>query len=313
MGSSPASLAAILAAHFSPGDGPAADSVEPADLAELRGRLEVAARAAVADAGLPGDAGPLRLPKHRIAALLDCERHVVASLRTDLGEDLGDDPRALALGRLVDVLAGYRVLRGPGGRRDLAMGTELIRVDTGDRPDAVLTWLDSLPDHERGEIATELDRRLDHLLAGWPTFDPAWWPRTQEAVALTLADGQVVVSGRLDLTLGGPPTRWPMAIVEVKSGRFGGTARDEQLLYALLVTLRDGQAPGLVVTCAALASEPVAYPVTTAHLRPAVGRLEAALAAAGRIAGGTRPPAERASWRCRPCPDQRSCPTYDGR
>jgi hypothetical protein len=291
----------------------AAEPVAPADLAELRGRLEVAARAAVAEAGLPGDAGALRLPKHRIAALLDCERNVLASLAQGPVDDLGDDPRALALGRLVDVLAGYRVLKGPDAPRGLAMGTELIRAAAGDRPDAVLEWLDGRSTAERLDLAAELDGRLEHLLAGWPAFDPAWWPRTQEAVALTLADGQVVVSGRLDIALGGPPTAWPMAVVEVKSGRFSGTARDEQLLYALLVTLRDGRAPGVVVTCAALAESPVAYPVTTAHLRPAVGRLEAALAAAGRIAGGAHPPAERASWRCRPCPDQRSCPSYDGR
>lgn len=312
MGSS-ASLATILDTHFSPGGQAAADPVSPADLAELRGRLEVAARAAVAEAGLPGDAGPLRLPKHRIAALLDCERHVLASLGDDLVDDIGDDPRALALGRLIDVLTGYRVLKGHAAPRDLAMGTELIRAGAGDRSDPVLAWLDDQSADERGELAAELGRRLDHLLADWPDFDPAWWPRTQEAVALTLADGQVVVSGRLDIAIGGPPTAWPMAIVEVKSGRFSGTARDEQLLYALLVALRDGCAPGAVVTCAALAEGPVAYPVTTAHLTPAVGRLEAALAAAGRIAGGARPPAERASWRCRPCPDQRSCPTYDGR
>ncbi len=313
MGSPPPSLAAILATHLSGDGATATDPVGPAALAELRGRLEAAARAAVLEADLPGDAGPLRLPKHRIAALLDCERHVLAALSDGLGDGLGEDPRAVALGRLVDVLTGYRVLKGPAARRDLAMGTELIRADAGDRPDAVLNWLDGLTTDERGDLTTELDRRLDRLLAGWPSFDPAWWPRTQEPVALTLADGQVVVSGRLDVTVGGPPTAWPMAVIEVKSGRFSGAALDEQLLYALLVALRDGRAPGLVVTCAALSDGPVAYPVTIAHLRPAAGRLEAALAAAGRLAGGRHRPIERASWRCRPCPAQRSCSTYDGR
>ena len=53
----------------------------------------------------------------------------------------------------------------------------------------------------------------------WPRLNPAWLPRTQEALRVGVADGAVELSARVDLAVGRPGQQWAsVAIVEVKSG-----------------------------------------------------------------------------------------------
>jgi len=290
-----------------------------AEVAELRADLEGVARQAVAAAG-DADLGsnPIRLAKRRITDLLACERYVVETADSYAG---GDDERRHR-GVLVDLLAEHHVLTGRP-RPDpepVELGLDLCRVLGDDKADTV-AWVEALDPESRTAFTAEVTERRDLLLGGWPAIEPRWWARTQEAVNVGLADGEVVLSGRSDIVLGGRPTPWPALVVEVKSGAFGIEERDDGLVYALLLALRDGRAPAAAITATSVVSgadgRPDASerrsgrvhvePGTADRLRTAAGRIAEAITRAGELAGG-RAPLARHNRRCDWCPARTRCP-----
>ncbi len=290
----------------------------PAEVDELRHELEGVARSAAAAAG---DAdlttNPIRLAKRRITDLLACERYVV-----ETGDSYGgsEDERRHR-GVLVDLLAEHHVLTGRA-RPDpepVELALELCRVLGEERADTV-AFVDGLDPDARRTFVDEVTERRDLLLAGWPAFAPRWWARTQEAVQVGLADGEVVLSGRSDVVVGGPPTPWPALVIEVKSGAFGIEERDDGLVYALLLALRDGRAPAAAITATAVftgsrgeegagerSGRLHVERGTADRLRTAAGRITEAISRAGELAGG-RPPVARANRRCDWCPARTRCP-----
>jgi len=298
----PVDLADVLARW----EGGELGAVAGADaIAEVRHDLEAAGRAAVAAAGDADLASnPIRLSKRRVTDLLACERHLV--LTADDGPRGGPADEALHLGVLIDVLAEHHVVstRARLEPEPLELALELCRAKGRDGA-ATVDWVDALDGDARRALAERLDEKRTGLLSRWPAFAPAWWARTQERVSLALADGDVVLSGKADVTVGGPPTRWPVLVVEVKSGSFSMEQRDDGLVYALLLSARDGAAPTAAVT--ATAGGGVHVEVATAErLATAALRVGVAIRAAGELAGG-RTPIERPGARCERCPVQATC------
>ena len=272
-----------------------------ADVAAVRDDLEAAARDASAAASAGGAdlaSNPIRLSKRRITDLLACERHLV------LTADDRADGEGLHLGVLVDALAEHHVLttRARLEPEPLELGVDLCRA-RGD--DATVAWVEALDRDSRSRLAEVLDEKRTAVLARWPAFEPRWWARTQERAQVALADGDVVLTGRADVTVGGPPTPWPVLVVEVKSGTFSIEQRDDGLVYALVVALRDGIAPAAAVTATAGAGVHVEI-ATADRLNTAAHRLGVAIRAAGELAGG-RPPNERPGFRCDRCPVRSTC------
>jgi hypothetical protein len=296
----PVDLADVLA-RWEAGDLGAVAST--ADVTGVRHDLEAAARAAAAAATAGGaDLGsnPIRLSKRRITDLLACERHLL------LTADDRSAGEALHLGVLVDVLADHHVTVGAGrpAPEPLELALDLCRAH-GEGHAATVGWVDALDRADRATLAERLGEKQQALLGRWPAFRPSWWPRTQEAVAVALADGDVVLAGKADVTVGGPPTGWPVLLVEVKSGTFGREQRDDGLVYALLLALRDGVAPAAVVTVTAEGSVHVEVASAT-RLEIAAERVGAAIRSAGELAGGRRP-IERPGPRCDRCPARATC------
>jgi hypothetical protein len=275
----------------------------PADVTAVRDELEAAAREASAAATAGGadlSSNPIRLSKGRITDLLACERHLV--LTADHGRAGGPADEALHLGVLVDALAEYHVVSK--GRVDdpLALGLDLCRA-RGD--EGTVEWVDALDGAARRTFGERVEEKREALLQRWPAFDASWWARTQARAALALADGDVVLSGRADVTVGGPPTRWPVLVIEVKSGSFSIEQRDDGLVYALLLAVRDGVAPAAAVTVTAAGGVHVEM-ATAERLATAVLRVGVAIRAAGELAGGRRP-IERPGARCDRCPARTTC------
>jgi hypothetical protein len=279
----------------------------PAEIAEVRAELEAVAREAAATASAGGAdlaSNPIRLSKRRITDLLACERHLVVT--ADEGPRGGDADEALHLGVLVDALAEHHVVsaRARLEADPLTLATDLCRARGRDN-ESTVAYVDALDLSARRTFAERLAEKHQALLSTWPPFDPTWWARTQERVTLGLADGDVVLSGRADVTVGGPPTPWPIVVVEVKSGSFGIEQRDDGLVYALLVALRDDVAPAAAMTVTAAGALHVEL-ASADRLRTATRRVSAAIRAAGELAGG-RTPREQPGPRCDRCPVRRSC------
>jgi hypothetical protein len=291
----PRTLADALDAALAGGAGRDVPPADPA-LARLRDGLEDAARTAAARGGWTED-DPLRLTKGLVAGLLRCPRRAVA------GEPAGGSDDLVA-GLVVDAAAKLATLV-PQRRATLDAALDFLAAG-GDT-----TAADRLADlgAAAGPLRADVGARVDRLVASWPSLDPAWWPRVEEPVRVRLAGGAVTASGRLDLVLGGQPSGRPAVVVEVKGGRWYDGMRADGHLYALLLALRDGEAPAAVVTVVADGTTQV-EPLRPALLDHAAERLEEAMALAAAVAAGLAageaPPA-RPGAHCGHCPLAGDC------
>jgi hypothetical protein len=274
-----------------PGDRDGSTAAAPA-LDDLVALLDHAARRAASTGGWSSDE-PLRLAKGTVGWLLRCPRRALAAPDGAMTDDL-------VAGVVIDAAAKLATLvpqRAPTVEAALA-----YLEATGDT-----TAADHLADRGGpGALPPDVAARIDQLAGAWPAIDPGWWPRVEEPVRAVLAAGAVVVSGRLDVLLGGPPTPRPAIVVEVKAGRWHDGARADAHLYALLVALRDGRPPAAVVTVVADGTTQV-EPVRPAVLATAADRIVHAMDVAATIAAGEPAPAHPGPH-CGHCPLRPACP-----
>jgi PD-(D/E)XK nuclease superfamily len=264
---------------------------------DLRARLDASAAAAAAVGGWH-DADPLRLAKASVTWLLACPRRAVAGDDAGAAAGGGED---LAAGLVVDAAAKVATLVP---HRPPTVDAALAFLAAGDDERAA-GHLASLDEPGRRAFLADLRARVGRLAAAWPPIEPAWWPRVEEPVRARMGDGGVVVSGRIDVLLGGPPTGRPAVLVEVKAGRWYDGMRADGHLYALLVALRDGAAPAAAVTVVADGTTQV-EPIRPSLLAHAAERVEEAMAVAARLAAG-EPPAAHPGPGCPHCPARPDC------
>jgi len=272
---------------------------------KLLGELDAVARQAVDLANMPNGTGPLRLSKGRIRQLLDCERHMIAML------DAPDEPPRveLVLGVLLDALVRHHVTTGRLDNPPLELAMALLRARSDPTAQRVLTWIDDLDTVTRSALGADLAEDREKLLSEWPTLDAGWWPRVQDRASLSLADGEVLIEGSVDIALGGPPTDRRSVLIETKRRALRQEDMEDAMLYALIVALRDRVAPDCAVTCCAQTSALDEIWIGEDELRSATIRLSDVLLIAGELAGD-RPPREVRNPRCGWCPAAEVCPTF---
>lgn len=288
-------LNSLAAQNLSSHDAPRRDALTDA-LDDARAVVAAAAEQATSVGDWSPDE-PLRLTKDRIRWLLQCPRRALAA-------------GSLAPGNIDDLLLGVIV---DAAAKLLALGAA--------RPvtvEATVAFLDAQEDHQVsqhladiGEAAHELLEeaalRLDHLNTLWPDIAPQWWARVEEPVRVPLADRTVLLSGRLDIVLGGPPTDTAGVIVEIKGGRWHDSARSETHFYSLLLGLRDGVSPSHVVSLAAADGATHVEEVRPAIVGSVARQVATALETATSIAAGEVPEA-RPGRQCATCPVAGDCP-----
>jgi hypothetical protein len=225
---------------------------------------------------------PLVVTKERLTRVLACEAHHVAS---PFGER--SNSVALACGAIVDALFRQLVTVGSIGN-PMTDGLAALAVD--DRQSDLVGWVERLPGTERGELSAEVERQAEGLRRRWPTLDPSWLPRTQEAMRVRLADGALELSARVDLAIGRPAGDVAsVAIVEVKSGARRAEHRSDLHFSALLETLRSPAPPFVVATYYARTGELDVDPVTDELLMGAARRTLTGARRLADLAGGTEP------------------------
>jgi hypothetical protein len=193
----------------------------------------------------------LVVTKDRLTRVLSRETHQTLA---DFGErpptiaDFGERPPtiAMACGAIVDVL--FRQLVTVGSIAD-PMADALAALSVDDHQRALVSWIERLPGSERDQLHAEVDRQASGLCRRWPSLEPSWLPRTQQALRVPLADGAVELSARVDLAIGAPaPDEASVAIVEIKSGMRRAEHRADLHFYALVESLRSPAPPFAVAT-----------------------------------------------------------------
>ena len=269
-------------------------------LEELLHHLDQAATVAVKT--LPPDAEPLILTKRRVQQLLGCERHMVAMLRYDRGEVTVEEVH----GVLLDALCRHRVTTGRLDDPALDTGLDVLRASAeGER---IIEWVEKLDGAARGALSQDITDSRDALLSDWPKLRRDWWPRVQDRVRLKLAGGSVIVDGRADVVLAGPPTPRRSVIIETKAGNLRQDDLTDGMFYSLLIALRDVSPPACVVNASSQSNGFQSIWIGEPELHSAAKRLTAAIGLAGELISG-RTPRERPGARCRWCPDANECPS----
>ncbi len=226
---------------------------------------------------------PLVVTKDRLTRALSSEAHPV-----DAGFGTRAPTMAMACGALIDVL--FRQLVTVGSIGD-PMGDGLAALSVDDRQDELVSWIERMPRPERDGLRAEVERQAEGLVRRWPALEPAWLPRTQEALRVGLAGGAVELSARVDLAVGRPAEdRSSVAIVEVKSGIRRIEHRADLHFYALIEALRSPAPPFVVATYYTRTGELDVDPVTEDLL----------VAASRRTLAGTRVLVQRAKGPVQP-------------
>lgn len=296
------------------------DLVPAAFIEDLRSYLDSRAEEATAD--LDPKLLPLRLPKSRLATLERCERMALAQATGSAEPEPLTD--AMFRGSALDRFVVHQLTVG----RVLDPVETLRAMLAVEEETELLNHLEVMGEVDEGKPASMLDPLASAVADGWSGIDPAWFPRTQSRAAAVFGDGGVVSSGRLDVELGGAVAELPGVVVEVKSGRPQREHVAEMYFYALLVALRDGQAPVAMLSWYPGAAPGIA-PISAELLESVAVRLAdsmftwAALVdgpAAGRDASASEPavkalsaPRETPGVWCQWCPDSEVCPSSSTR
>lgn len=230
----------------------------------------------------PSPSPPLVVTKDRLNRVLACEAHLAAA---EFGERTFTT--ALACGAIIDVLFRQLVTIG---RIDDPVADGLSALSVDDRQRDLVSWIGRLPHTTQDELFSEVVRQAGGLVRRWPTLDPGWMPRTQEALRVRLAGGAIELSARVDLAVGRPVEDLAsVAIVEVKSGTRRVEHRADLHFYTLIESLRNPAPPFVVATYYTRTGELDVDPVSGELLVAAARRTLAGIRSLRELAAGAEP------------------------
>lgn len=173
-------------------------------------------------------------------------------------------------------------------------------------------FLGGLREAERADLRSGAVERTTMFLECFPPLEARWRPVTESRQRADLCGDKIVLRGKVDLTVGqSHGLRAGKVLLDLKTGGFAPSHRDELRFYALLETLRLGTPPRLVASYyldgGRLQPEPVSEPL----LRSAVARVVDGVEAILALRREDRAPVLRPGPSCRWCPAREGC--ADGR
>ncbi len=265
--------------------------------AELRAELEAGLAPVVARMDA---ADNLRITKHDLEVVFDCERRFVAP---DVFEP------------------SVRVVRGAVTHRALARlvteGRSATPLEASDQAVAAMAqhttrwygeFLRRLDADDRAELVADVANLLTAFLADWPPVPADWHPRSEFDLGANLCRRRVILSGKPDLALGRPGrVTARVVIVDFKTGWIRGEHREDLRFYALLETLARGVPPFRCATYYPEFGEHVVEDVTEDVLRSAVRRVVDGAERIEAVRARRRVPVARPGSACTFCADRFEC------
>ena len=238
------------------------------------------------------------ISKHRIASVLGCEvQHML--------EDSFSWSPAVAGGqvahRAIQLMLNWRGDPIPADLVDEAIA-RLVDNDTtlGD-------WIAGLSQADLSDLRGTAVDKVIKFQECFPPLDKRSAPTTESSVRWPL-EGPIILSGKVDLTLGRPSgAESRKVIIDLKTGWVSPKHREDLRFYALVETLRTQVPPRKLASFYLDAGEPVVEDVTEGVLRTATRRLLDAINAEIELRFEGREPVKRPGRSCRWCPLQPEC------
>ena len=115
--------------------------------------------------------------------------------------------------------------------------------------DRIGDYLGALGEGERAELHGEANERVNMFLECFPRLEARWRPVAESRLRADLNDDRIVLSGKVDLTVGrAEGVRAGKVLIDLKTGGFAPSHRDDLRFYALIETLRLGVPPRLLAS-----------------------------------------------------------------
>jgi hypothetical protein len=174
--------------------------------------------------------------------------------------------------------------------------------------DRIGDYLGALGEGERAELYGEASERVNMFLECFPRLEPRWRPVAESRLRADLNDDKVVLSGKVDLTVGrAEGMRAGKVLIDLKTGGFAPSHRDDLRFYALIETLRLGVPPRLLASYYLDGGRLQQEEVSEDTLAVAFERVVAGAEAAVSLRHEGREPVLRPGAPCRWCPRRADC------
>ena len=264
---------------------------------ELRRRLETALGPVAA-----GLTKPVFMAKAALGRVLACEAHQLAVAAAPFEWSITSARGTVA----------HKAIQLPVGRSDrpppLRLVDDAIERLADDPNASIADFLLGLSEAERTELRSDVNNLVAGFLELWPPLQVAWQPQTESPRRAELCGGMVILSGRVDLTLGSPRgLQAGRIVVDLKTGAHHAVHTDDLRFYALLDTLRCGVPPfrlvGYYLDAGSLACEDVTEDVLEAAVRRTVDATRKIV----ELELGLRSAAITPNPACRWCPAKDDC------
>lgn len=244
---------------------------------------------------------PLFASKHAISRVLACEAHELAE-RGEFAWNLAS-ARGTVAHKAIQITVG-RADRPP----PLQVVDDAIERLAADPNENIADFLLGLTDAERAELRSDVNNVVAAFVELWPPLQPSWRPQTEARCRAELCGGKIVLSGRVDLSLGAATgLQAGRVVVDLKTGGRHGAHVDDLRFYALLDTLRCGVPPFRLVSYYLESGMPAPEDVTEHVLEAAVRRTVAAVTKLAELELGLRSPSRTPNPACGWCSLRDEC------
>jgi hypothetical protein len=239
------------------------------------------------------------MSKHRLSSVLGCEvQHLL--------DDSFTWSPAVAGGqvahRAIQLLVNWRGDPVPADVVD----ESIARL--ADDDSSLGDWIAGLTEADRADLKGFAVDKVIKFIECFPPLDLRAAPTTESTVRWPL-DGPIVLSGKVDLTIGRPVgSESRKVIIDLKTGWSSPKHREDLRFYALVETLRSQVPPRKLASFYLDAGQPVVEDVTEATLMTASRRMLDAVNAEIELRVEGRAPKKRPGASCRWCPLAADCP-----
>jgi hypothetical protein len=272
--------------------------------AELR--LDLRADLERAIGGLAGTLDrPVFVSKGVLARVLACEAHHLSEEAEDFAWSLSA-ARGTVAHKAIQLSIGWTA-RGHRPVPLQLVDDALYRL-VDDPNERIADFLLGLGDAERAELRTEVNELVAGFLELWPPLQRGWQPQTESRRRAELCGSMVVLSGKVDLTLGAPRgLQAGRVVVDLKTGAAHAGHADDLRFYALLDTLRVGVPPFRLASWYLDSGRLTCEDVTPELLEAAVRRTIAGVTKVVELRLGLRSPAVSPNAACGWCRLRDTC------
>jgi hypothetical protein len=264
----------------------------------LRGELEE--RLAPSVAALPTGA-TLHVSKHALATVHGCEALFLANEEQPF-EWTPASATGTVAHKAIELSVNWRGEAAPG----VLVDEGIARLIAG--TDGIGEWLAGLREGERADLRSGAVERTTMFLECFPPLEARWRPVTESRLRADLCSDRVILRGKVDLTVGrADGVRAGKVLLDLKTGGFSPSHREDLRFYALLETLRLGVPPRLLTTYYLDQGRPQLEIVTEDLLWSAAERVVKGVEALVDLVHSGRPPVLRPGQPCRWCTIRVDC------